>query len=218
MLNKLDYMSLKSLAMTDRRLITEYLRLKAEDAIRTLKLPKDTDHRQLIEKLYHLNSYQSADISGIKIIDDNWIKGDNSITIRESEVLWQIGDHLHRVDGPAVLEYYNGINILSAWYRYGELHRDDGPARLEYYTNGQIACETWYINGAMHREDGPAEIQYYNGKIRSILWCINGILHREDGPALIRFHENGQLESSTWYVNGDIALGNAYRQRYIDGA
>jgi antitoxin component YwqK of YwqJK toxin-antitoxin module len=44
------------------------------------------------------------------------------------------------------------------YYCNGSIHRINGPAFIEYYENGNICNEEYFINGKRHREDGPANI------------------------------------------------------------
>ena len=56
---------------------------------------------------------------------------------------------LHRVGGPAVIEYYDGDLHSESWYKNGEPHRDnDEPGYIEYDTqyreDGNVIVMIWY--------------------------------------------------------------------------
>jgi len=52
---------------------------------------------------------------------------------------WFLNKHLHRVDGPALINDENGFE---AWYINEKHHREDGPAMI--LSNGE---KCWYLNG-----------------------------------------------------------------------
>lgn len=117
----------------------------------------------------------------------------------------------HRIDGPAVLEYFfskrGELNVWKEkWYLNGRLHRMDGPAYIEYDINSRKIKEEWYIHGKLHSIDGPARITYHDmgRSIRSKEWFFNGwainILDM-DAPSEIHYYYNGDILSETWYRN-----------------
>jgi hypothetical protein len=59
---------------------------------------------------------------------------------------------LHRIDGPASVEYNSDGSRTEKWYKNGLLHRIDGPARIEYLSNGD-RCEEWFNEGKRYREN-----------------------------------------------------------------
>lgn len=214
-LEKTDYLSLKSLAMTDKRmrpLIGEFLTRKAKEAIRVLDLPENTNHHILIELLYHLNNDQSADPRGIIRTGDNWVKGNNSMVIEDLEdvyvweyqVSWYRGSQSHRSDGPAIVRYNeSGKKIYEGWYQRGNPHRLDGRAKIDYSEDGKITTESWYLDGIRHRVGGPAVI-IYNKDERIVCerWLQRGLLHREEGPARIEYTNDGKKLLEEWQHEG----------------
>jgi antitoxin component YwqK of YwqJK toxin-antitoxin module len=40
------------------------------------------------------------------------------------------------------------------------VHRIGGPAIINYYVNGNVKSESWYENGTVYRIGGPPVIQY----------------------------------------------------------
>ena len=44
----------------------------------------------------------------------------------------------------------------------GELHRVDGPALIEYYNDGTIRYEEWFLNGKRYYFSSPAFILNYS--------------------------------------------------------
>jgi len=90
---------------------------------------------------------------------------------------WLVDGVLHRVDGPAIIIYYqgNGGKRYECWRRNNKNHRVGGPAFTWYYGDEKPEQEQWYVNGIHHRIDGPANVYYYfDGKINHKLWYING--------------------------------------------
>ena len=209
-LDKCDYPTLKSLAKTNKQfltLITKKFNHEAKVAEQLLGPQKD-NNRLLIEKLYHLNSYQSADPRGITISESGWTKGENKIEHGEMhDAYWYLGTKLHRYDGPARTDCKNGIIEYKEWYNHNKLHRTDGPA-LEWWQsrNGIIEWYTqqWRLNGEFHRDDGPAIItQYFDKEQYDETWYRNGNQHRDNGPATLRFL-NGRVTMERWYQNGKL--------------
>lgn len=87
----------------------------------------------------------------------------------------------------------------------GEHHRVDGPAVVEYYPNGQQKRVLWYQNGILHRADGPAIVEYYpNGVVSLVEYRVEGVLDRERGAARVRFTPSGILVLEEWYKLGGL--------------
>lgn len=63
-----------------------------------------------------------------------WLKQDND-------------ECLHRIGNPAMVCFMNtGVILYELWYNNGKLHRLDGPASIEYI-NGRISSQRWGRNG-----------------------------------------------------------------------
>lgn len=63
-------------------------------------------------------------------------------------VSWRQNGHLHRDNGPAVIEYWSsGVVKSTAWYQDGEYYRDNGLVVTEYTPDGAISSETWLTDG-----------------------------------------------------------------------
>jgi hypothetical protein len=86
---------------------------------------------------------------------------DGPAQTRHDEANWYLNDHLHRVDGPAVIT----ASGRQVWYFDGEIHRVGGPAVIN--PNGNVQ---WYEQGMRHRLDGPANI-HPNDKVE---WHVFG--------------------------------------------
>ena len=194
-IDKCDYPTLKALANTNKRilaLITQKFDHEAIVASRVLGEQKDK--RLFIEKLYHLNSYQSADPRGITITGTTWTKGNNSI---KDDNYWYIDGKFHRYDGPARSIYDRNSAHLS-WFNHGNLHRSDGPAEIT--RNLEYLTHIWCRNGDHHRDDGPAIIsQDFNEDRYVEAWFINDKRHRKGGPASLVL-ENGRTLYEEWYM------------------
>lgn len=87
----------------------------------------------------------------------------------------------------------------------GQLHRLNGPAKIEYYSgSGGLATEEWYKDGTPHREDGPAKTDYYpDGEISSRIWYREGFRHRVDGPAKLEYRSDGRVSSKGYFLDGN---------------
>jgi antitoxin component YwqK of YwqJK toxin-antitoxin module len=69
---------------------------------------------------------------------------------------------------PVVRRHKNSNNLIEEWHLDGKLHRVDGPALIEWLENGDKLSETWYLNGKIYRLDGPACTDWYkNGNKKS---------------------------------------------------
>jgi len=98
-------------------------------------------------------------------------------------ITWYLRGKKHMDDGdPAeTLFTEDGKVAIQRWYEYGKLHRVDGPAYIDYYESGEVKHEIWFANGKYHRADGSAMIWYYrSGEVRSEVWYVNGELISEE--------------------------------------
>ena len=81
-------------------------------------------------------------------------------TLEDGTQVWRLNGHLHRTDGPAVIN----ADGTEAWFLNGLLHRADGPARI--YPNGR---QDWWIEG---RELTRQEVEL----LRFRRWALEGEL------------------------------------------
>jgi antitoxin component YwqK of YwqJK toxin-antitoxin module len=84
-----------------------------------------------------------------------------------------------------VLYHYGKKDIKRAegWFnKENELHRLDGPAKINYYPSGKLSTEFWYKNGKRHRIGGPAVLDYdYDGKVVAFYeYWINGMQYTKE--------------------------------------
>jgi antitoxin component YwqK of YwqJK toxin-antitoxin module len=101
-------------------------------------------------------------------------------------------------------KYFQNGKLWTETYRLKneKLHRLDGPAFIEYYESGKVRQKEYLVENEYHRLDGPAYVEYYeSGEISEKQYYIYGELHRLDGPAEILYNENGTIESETFIVN-----------------
>ena len=57
--------------------------------------------------------------------------------------------------------FYLSTCWYDSWFKKDRWHRLNGPAIIEYYDNGQISVVCWYYQGSCRRSDGgPIEIVY----------------------------------------------------------
>ena len=118
------------------------------------------------------------------------------------KVVYFKGNHIHRTDGPARIEFFENGNIKSeSYWINGQIHRINMPAWIEYCENKNIAKEEYYINGLRYRVNGPSLIEYdYFGGITTKIYTNKfGEFHREDGPAMI-FYDKGSKKEE-YYIN-----------------
>jgi hypothetical protein len=98
-----------------------------------------------------------------------------------------------------------GIQIvdLSDGYRW---EKGSQSVTVMYWINGNVKAEAWAKNKKYHRLDGPAHIKWYdNGNIETETW-YTGVLGvtRLDGPARTHWFDNGQKMEEEWYVEGRL--------------
>jgi len=147
---------------------------------------------------------------------------------RQNQKRWKnSAGELHRVDGPARIEYDLDGNLLAeVWHKNGLIHREDGSAYTFYYSDGSIESERWFYEGDLYRKDGPTIIRYYrtSGHLKSQEWYQIDRYHRLDGPAVIKYKPTGKIKSVEWYIDGKKLIGdeleavdpNTSEERLID--
>lgn len=108
--------------------------------------------------------------------------------------IWYYRNKLHRVNQPAIIEYYlNGEEKCIWFYKYGVIHRDENkPAIMECINKnkpltGQSVTSYWYKEDKLHRDnDEPAIVHYVfgdNGKYMiHCYWYTESVLSRNNGP------------------------------------
>lgn len=79
-------------------------------------------------------------------------------------IVWFLGRHIHRVDGPAVTRPDGKL----IWFHFNKIHREDGPAVI----NPDGSTE-WYLNGELIEfksvEDWQDKVKIYHiGKVMSV--------------------------------------------------
>ena len=114
-----------------------------------------------------------------KLFKNNKKKVEQSVVDIDGSLEYYLGDDLHNVDGPAVV---NGRH--QEWWIHGLRHRDNGPA-VEYSDGSQ---EYW-LYGMKHRVNKPAIIlkdQGFNVGFYTTEYWFYGRLHREEGPAVLK--------------------------------
>lgn len=87
--------------------------------------------------------------------------------------------YLHSInDVPAIQRFYKNGEISSqCWYNMDVLHRIDEPAIIEYFASYMFATvnvmrKAWYTNGVSRRYGGPCVEEYNrNGTLSEIKWC-----------------------------------------------
>ncbi len=105
-------------------------------------------------------------------------------------------------DYPSVIIHRSGGLLCEKYYFEGKLHRVEGPAIINYYTDSIYISVLYFRNGMKHREDGPAFIKYQaNCRVGSELYYIHDKLHREDGPAKISYNKSGIIQSEQYYIH-----------------
>lgn len=121
------------------------------------------DNGNIKEEHYYRNGEFYPDSKGVTIrkffkngalkstceqIKDNYIKitNYNKSDLKVDEKYYFNGN-LHKVDGPAMIIYYNDGKTIKEqyWYRFGKLHRLYEPA-VQYDNNGNV-ISSYYIDG-----------------------------------------------------------------------
>lgn len=128
---------------------------------------------------------------------------DDGILVQEQ---WFWDNELHRVGGPAFIEYYADGTVYTEEYCInGDCHRLDGPALIQYDADGDVEVEAWYQDGVMHRDgDKPTEINYYKDEITSVEYRRYGIRHRTTGPQTIYYVCcSDEVRECKYWKNGD---------------
>lgn len=164
-IDRMDYNSLKAYSLASKGSLQQ-VRTFFEGITRKmlLKWPflASLKKQDIIERLYHVNGYQTGYLSGITVDENgNWIGPAGSITNTGQIVSW-VNRHnqLHRVDGPAKTEKTRDGQLLEYWYMNGQLHRTDGPALIISDWNGVVAV-AWYVNDRrQNRPMGPEATPY----------------------------------------------------------
>uniref|UniRef100_A0A6C0J967 Uncharacterized protein n=1 Tax=viral metagenome TaxID=1070528 RepID=A0A6C0J967_9ZZZZ len=112
--DNMDYMDLKNFALSNKTNLSQvriYLKHKEIIARKILNgdIVDDMSIRDLVERVYHLNGYQSGDATDIIIDGERWTKGKNTILTNDTTSSWKVNNKRSRVDGPAFTNYnYNG--------------------------------------------------------------------------------------------------------------
>jgi hypothetical protein len=77
----------------------------------------------------------------------------------------------------------------------GKLHKIGGPAIIDYSLNGRVLSEFYFVNGLRHRVEGPAMVSYFeNGRPSEVAYFINGVPKRTGGgPVIIDYDEHGRV-------------------------
>lgn len=82
----------------------------------------------------------------------------------------------------------------------------DVPTKIERYCNGKLHLKKWLKKHGMYTREGdkPSEISYHeNGQIESQSWWKNGRLHRYNNKsAFISYYPNGQIRCQSWWKDG----------------
>lgn len=116
-------------------------------------------------------------------------------------------DKLHRVDGPAYVEWWDKDEKLIrkvCYYQNGKLHnRSSNPTELVWNRSGILIQRRHHKHGKLH---GHCEEWYDNGQIKTSKYYSNGRLHRndDDGPAKESWYINGQIKKRAYYKEGKI--------------
>ena len=91
----------------------------------------------------------------------------------------------------------------------------------EFHENGKIKREEFRnSDGELHNEAGPAYREWHeDGQLEHESYWLNGNRHNAAGPAYREWHENGQLEYEGYWLNGNRhnAAGPAIRSWLANG-
>jgi hypothetical protein len=118
--------------------------------------------------------------------------------------------HRPEQDGPAarICDAATGRLIREEYYHYGKLHRIGGPAYLEYREDGSLLLESWRRHGIQHRdpENGPASTMICEDGGCFEEYFVDGRYHRDPaiGPACIKRNAAGQVVNQIYWVRGEV--------------
>ena len=131
----------------------------------------------------------------------NWVEKHHHRNCPLKTRYWVKDDKYHRLDGPAIINYYeNGQIEKEEYYINGLLYRENGPSIVRYYRNGDKAEEHWSYENGIKKQ---TSLYYRNGNLKCQFYFNNkNELSKLDGPAIIRYSENGSIESEEYFVNG----------------
>lgn len=99
-------------------------------------------------------------------------------SLLEERYYWH--GRLHRMEGPAKLEYWDNVVVEEMYYRHGLVHRDpaDGPAWIQRNRPGTVViAEHYFVNDQLYRDPahGPYEItRYETGEIEFEIYSEPG--------------------------------------------
>lgn len=126
-------------------------------------------------------------------------------------LLFKIGDFLHNIEFPALIEFYQNGKVKKLMYlvrvvfQRDQYDGKDQPVILTFYENGDIYKKEYMFNYARYREpingiDQPAILEYYPGnKIKKLIYYYEGKIHRENGPAIVEYNIEGDITSEEYY-------------------
>jgi len=109
----------------------------------------------------------------------------------------------HYEDGKLIKIYYYDHPS-----RYQIVHRVDGPAVIEFSSSGNKIGEYYFQNGKMFRDnDKPNRVTFYD-KFPVVThkeeYFANERYHRIKGPALSEYYPNGILKKQEYYYKGHL--------------
>jgi len=111
-----------------------------------------------------------------------------------------------------------GLVETDDYFDFSDLtwHRLDGPAVIQYYDHGGILHESYYINGKRHRLNGPAFTSYYvDGNISQEDYWVENSLHRLNGYASIVYNRAGEISSALYYINSKYYSDDDYHKELL---
>jgi hypothetical protein len=136
-INEMSYKELKDYASTNlekRSLVSSYLTPIVARARDVLKLGPALSKHGVIERLYHVNGYESGSLRGVTVRDGNWSGPKGTIILSTdgftTSETWKVNRRLHRIDGPAIVTYSGTRLKEQLWYKDGRLIRIEGPSTL----------------------------------------------------------------------------------------
>lgn len=121
---------------------------------------------------------------------------------------YSIDGKLNRLgDNPSIIHYKDGSIVHQYYYTNNKKNRIKNlPSELSFFLNGELSSIGFYINDKP-RESGPYSIDYYqSGQVECEYYTNRGdLILGNDLPDVIYYHENGNLKSEYYYINGENA-------------
>ena len=120
----------------------------------------------------------------------------------------------HRMDGPSVKRFLNGILIYESWHHNGYLVEQNEPSVIRYFENGTVKRKMWRRNREFesvdYNEDGIIETRMIS--VNDPVFGMRPLVSNTK-PYRIEYDENGEPETLRYNLgNGDYREESVKKQ------